>query len=1830
MQDQTPKTSKDHTTIKKFPQIVLGIEDENQESLIQRLDNLFTQPNISSIRIERILFCIRFEYTETNKSSLILLQNKWLDYLSTKPLHYMVFIGWQALTEKKLLRLIEKNTHLKQLIIQDCPHFSCSVSTWAKLSVQCPELEVLHLTNVLELPTTVSIRRLNFNFNEPIIFLSLQSLYLENCITLTKYIVNAPKLKKLTIRYFPQLTQVILCKQPIEVLHLQDCVKLTGRGIIHDNAGKYLKQVAIKGCLNIKSSETYCRWPWFIGQLGIFYKETLFRELSNHLQEFINDNSLNEEMVSNIILYFKEWREQQENFSALSVKIRDIIFKLFKYEDAFASATELLIKLYSHTKPVIKKSEINLFTNGIFDKSYKLRGPSMQALVKLAIYLDPAAQTHTLKTLLIMDKYNFYDTETRLFIDAIAQNLQATPETLQVLLNELNDKKPRYQRTIVLTIVLAILETLAPQLQPNNQITEHIINAILNIINCIDKGDTCCTNSLGFAAVKIVGKIVPQLRLQPSLQKTIVTVLLDKVFIKHRSDKESKRDFRHEPGIEAIDENLGIIYPYLEKDLQTEIHKILLEKWNGHRITVANILEQLAPFIQEKTIQQQMLKLILEPLQKIHFDYIGSCTLALGALLPYLELEDQEQALASLFNAISSGHKTRLLYETLGIIYPSLKSKFLQNKLLTYLFNLECQYELEFVTDKVEYVGYGKIYLIIIKDKITKYAIQDHNYHKNFGEFIEPPIEINHIETIKSNKEEYNKLKSKILKTIRENDGTFLLCDPNVIYNIYPHLEQQDRKSAINILLKMLRQGKMSWQAYEKSLEVITELYFYEKSDLALYIHKKALDIAVRLLRNEIDIAKTLSSLMFEQKDKIKVAVSLMFEKLSPFIEDANLYPEIFETFFNINIFLQQKWSIKSIISNAFTAPSLKSSSVNLSFSLIEILFKALEENKHNYDAKHSIINIITNVIPCLNIESQSQALKFFSNIISESLQDHDVVIIATKVLFARLKISDHLMKLLEELIIMTATASGYFKEKFQKFFHEIVFNQMCSEKPQVQTLLINVFLRLLTIENYFFNRIILCEEKPKSLSNDTIALLRDEKSLTAYWFNQRHVIHENIEISNSNILDILKWVSIELSDSKESNDKDFIKIVISTYNCGKNRNYAISVEWYLYELFPHLNPECLNEDFFDKLLVIVEQRLSYCNTNYSNLMKIIVMLYPKYQEIEKEKRILDIILNKNFRLDAFLIDLFPYLTQSSNEKILDKAMLQVNFNYGNPILYRFDTVISEIISKIYIYLEPTIQIKTLETLFQLFEKQNISMNIRIAAAVTLGMLAPYLPQQSISKIQNSLLVAFRDNGLYNSSYIASIGLCNLYKYLDLNNKLKILDVFLMKWGHIGGEAPFGIFTQPEKMHILDKSLIIAGRKKYLVSQNHYQITRSIELFINDLSFTEYWKRRLLFLRNNLNIIENSNIKNQNKLNSLITSEKDEKKDNEPDNLFFILNLSAYNTVEDLVKDNSTSSQDIFFQNLNEQKKSDVINTSTTPLSTNEITETVRTDDNNLQENPPPYNPDYHPPYNPELEKDEFKLQSNDIDVIRPSLEPTIKELEFPEHSNQLISENYFYHNIENRDHFLEGDNTNIHEQQNPPPSFNPELIDNSPQLENTNITNSMIISNNYQFKSQPNLKEKCSIRLKYIIQDLNFLIDNRYSEISIDNESNQVNESEENFWQFSEIISSNTDPQNKENRINEWMQKNECIKLIKEYINRNVEIDEKLIKIFNPAIEELKKTNNLFAYQVDNFKLSPQKLIEFYLETIEHDENPLPRSLKAVMEYIKYNLKNSSLDLLN
>ena len=104
------------------------------------------------------------------------------------------------MTEDKLVKLIEKSSDLQSLNIIDCPNFTCSGATWAKLSIQCPELKTLRISGLIKMPL--------LRLNQKVVFPALESLFIENSPELIKYKMNAPKLKKLMIRNCPKLIRV--------------------------------------------------------------------------------------------------------------------------------------------------------------------------------------------------------------------------------------------------------------------------------------------------------------------------------------------------------------------------------------------------------------------------------------------------------------------------------------------------------------------------------------------------------------------------------------------------------------------------------------------------------------------------------------------------------------------------------------------------------------------------------------------------------------------------------------------------------------------------------------------------------------------------------------------------------------------------------------------------------------------------------------------------------------------------------------------------------------------------------------------------------------------------------------------------------------------------------------------------------------------------------------------------------------------------------------------------------------------------------------------------------------------------------------------------------------------------------------------------------------------------------------------------------------------------------------------------------------------------------------------------------------------------------------
>ena len=258
------------TELKKVFQVGLDVDDKEQQVVIQTLELLLAKPYYSTL-IERVLAGMRFQYTEANTENFTIFQDKLLNLLAGRAFQELTFVGWRELTEDKLLKLIDKSVDLQSLTIINCPNFSCSASTWTKLSVKCPKLKQVRLSGL--------------QLNAPEKFDELQSLYLENCLGLAGYQINAPKLQKLTLKNCLKLTQLDLRGQPIHILRLHQCPLLSDGGILHDAQGQHLRAIFIRACKDLKFTEAYQKWPFLLGQLGSYYDDTTMSEFLKMIQE---------------------------------------------------------------------------------------------------------------------------------------------------------------------------------------------------------------------------------------------------------------------------------------------------------------------------------------------------------------------------------------------------------------------------------------------------------------------------------------------------------------------------------------------------------------------------------------------------------------------------------------------------------------------------------------------------------------------------------------------------------------------------------------------------------------------------------------------------------------------------------------------------------------------------------------------------------------------------------------------------------------------------------------------------------------------------------------------------------------------------------------------------------------------------------------------------------------------------------------------------------------------------------------------------------------------------------------------------------------------------------------------------------------------------------------------------------------------------------------------------------------------------------------------------------------------------------------------------------
>ncbi|MBS0622308.1 MAG: protein kinase, partial [Verrucomicrobia bacterium] len=297
----------------------------------QKLKELIKNPCYAEL-IEQVLARVRFQSTEKNTQQLLNWQSELLDLLAQQSLQHITLVGWQGLTEDKFVKLIEKSSDLQSLRVIDCLNFSCSGLTWARLSINCPGLKKIRLSNVSELPLFQWVGGLQFNV--PVAFNALRSLHLKNCPDLLIYQIHASRLQHLKLEDCPKLIQVNLKGQPICVLQLQKCNLLNDRGIFHDQQGQYLLTASFHNCPNVKATEAYNQWPFLLGQLEASDRESVIRDIQKILKELnLKLYEIHGIAARFIVEHCEELRQHHKAFRLKIPEIHTSLFKGIKHTD---------------------------------------------------------------------------------------------------------------------------------------------------------------------------------------------------------------------------------------------------------------------------------------------------------------------------------------------------------------------------------------------------------------------------------------------------------------------------------------------------------------------------------------------------------------------------------------------------------------------------------------------------------------------------------------------------------------------------------------------------------------------------------------------------------------------------------------------------------------------------------------------------------------------------------------------------------------------------------------------------------------------------------------------------------------------------------------------------------------------------------------------------------------------------------------------------------------------------------------------------------------------------------------------------------------------------------------------------------------------------------------------------------------------------------------------------------------------------------------------------------------------------------------------------------
>ncbi|MBS0621963.1 MAG: protein kinase [Verrucomicrobia bacterium] len=621
--EEIQKDSRSLEDLNKVLSLGLDIDDKGQTAVIETLEILLSKPNYSAL-IERVIASMRFHYTENNTEKLLKFQEKLLGLLAQQQLQHFTLVGWKALTEENLLKIIEKSSDLQSLILIDCPNFSCSGPTWAKLSLNCPKLQYIRLSNVSALPLSRRVL-----FVQTVQFESLRSLYLENCPLLTAYQLTAPQLQKLTLKNCPQLSKANLSGQPLHSLRLEQCPLLTDEGIWHDKQGRHLRTIFFRDCQNIKFPEFYQKWPFCIGQL----------------RDHCNVDTIYE--LQRIALKFK--LKPHEIFTAST-------FVIEEWEQA--------CKFCKKPEPHLSRIQLGLMgelktKKGVKDQDEwacgARRAVCAEALGDLFPLLSQEEQADVLKALLNRDSN--------------AQVRAACAEALGGLFPLFSQEEQENVLRILLegmgpghedirSACYRAFGKLAPFL-PREKLSQAVLEALLKGV----QERSGQFGSVQRTSTKTLGKLLPLL-----LQKKQIWVV--EVLLEGIKDKD-------EYGRSLFARALGKLFSVLPQERKSEVLEALLkrskDKGNSSIEAIAKI-----PVLLLQGRQCEVSEVLLTGIKSSYSGTGQICVKALGELYPLLPQEKQGQVLEALFTEIkeSSFEGTcRAVAQALGKIYPSLSKE---------------------------------------------------------------------------------------------------------------------------------------------------------------------------------------------------------------------------------------------------------------------------------------------------------------------------------------------------------------------------------------------------------------------------------------------------------------------------------------------------------------------------------------------------------------------------------------------------------------------------------------------------------------------------------------------------------------------------------------------------------------------------------------------------------------------------------------------------------------------------------------------------------------------------------------------------------------------------------------------------------------------------------------------------------------------------------------------------------------------------------------------------------------------------------------------------